>query len=147
MLGLKTLGSDLMAASGRLFRRRPPIVDAGNLVDFIDEQSAFVAQKGVYEYSRARAGHYAKILFAEQVFVDAVDKSRWLGFPIGLANARRSAGSYSPSSTAIRHPRPWARTPGATRGASCSCGCSRSADIRSGAPSRSPIHSRGPTWT
>lgn len=85
MLGLKTFGSDLMAASGRLFRRRPPIVDAGNLADFIDEQSAFVAQKGVYEYSRARAGHYSKILFAEQAFVDAVDRSRWLAFPIGLA--------------------------------------------------------------
>jgi hypothetical protein len=85
VVGLKTLGSDLMAVSDRLFRRRPPIVDAGTLADFIDEQSAFVAQKGIYEYSRARAGHYAKILFAEQAFVDAVDRSRWLAFPIGLA--------------------------------------------------------------
>lgn len=85
MLGLKTLGSDLMAASERLFRRRSPIVDAGPLADFIDEQSAFVTQKGVYEYSRARAGHYAKILFAEQAFVDAVDRSRWGAYPIGLA--------------------------------------------------------------
>jgi hypothetical protein len=71
--------------SDGLFRRRPPIVDAGALADFIDQQSAFVAQKGIYEYSRARAGHYAKILFAEQAFVDAVERSRWLAFPIGLA--------------------------------------------------------------
>ncbi len=85
MLGLKTLGSDLMAMSGGLFRRRPPIVDAGTLADFIDEQSAFLAQKGIYEYSRARAGHYAKVLFAEQSFVDAVDRARWVAYPIGLA--------------------------------------------------------------
>ena len=29
-------------------------------------QSAFWLQKGIYEYSRARAGHYAKVLFREQ---------------------------------------------------------------------------------
>jgi hypothetical protein len=85
VLGSKTLGSDLRAMSGSLFRRRPPIADAGSLADFIDEQSAFVAQKGIYEYSRARAGHYAKVLFAEQPFVDAVDRARWQAFPIGLA--------------------------------------------------------------
>ena len=86
MLGLKTLGSELMAMSDRLFRlrRRPPIVDARTLADFIDEQSAFLAQKGIYEYCRARAGHYAKVLFAEQPFVDAIDRARWLAYPIGL---------------------------------------------------------------
>src|SRR5262249_30109335 len=39
----------------------------------------------IYEYSRARAGHYAKVLFKEQAFVDAVDQSRWAAYPIGLA--------------------------------------------------------------
>lgn len=85
MLGLKTFGSDLLAMSGRLWRSPPPIGDVAGLADFIDEQSAFIAQKGVYEYCRARSGHYAKVLFAEQQFVDAVDRARWLAYPIGLA--------------------------------------------------------------
>lgn len=67
------------------FRSRPSIRDIGALADFIDEQSAFVAQKGIYEYSRARAGHYAKILFAEREFIEAVDCSRWRAYPLGLA--------------------------------------------------------------
>jgi hypothetical protein len=67
------------------FRRRPPIFDATALADFIDAQSAFLAQKGIYEYSRARGGHYSKVLFAEQAFVDAVDRSRWRAYPLGLA--------------------------------------------------------------
>ncbi len=44
-----------------------------------------MAQKGIYEYSRARAGHYAKVLFREQPFLDAVEQSRWRAFPLGLA--------------------------------------------------------------
>ncbi|MBM3533785.1 MAG: hypothetical protein FJX60_12210 [Alphaproteobacteria bacterium] len=52
---------------------------------FIDENAAFVAQKGIYEYSRARAGHYAKVLFREAEFRDACDRSRWRTFPLGLA--------------------------------------------------------------
>jgi hypothetical protein len=38
-----------------------------------------------YEYSRARAGHYAKVLFNEPEFVAAVEQSRWRAYPIGLA--------------------------------------------------------------
>jgi hypothetical protein len=85
VFGLKTLGNELMAMSSHLFRRRQPIIDPATLADFIDEQAAFLAQKGIYEYSRARAGHYAKILFAVQEFIDTVEKSRWRAFPIALA--------------------------------------------------------------
>lgn len=67
------------------FRRRPSIRDADSLADFIDRHAAFLAQKGIYEYSRARAGHYAKVLFREQTFLDAVEQSRWRAFPLGLA--------------------------------------------------------------
>jgi len=67
------------------FRRPEPIRNAEELADFIDKQSAFVVQKGIYEYSRARAGHYAKVMFKEQTFQDACDVSRWRAFPIGLA--------------------------------------------------------------
>src|SRR6185503_16128916 len=66
------------------FRKPGPIRNAEALADFIDEQSAFVAQKGIYEYARARAGHYAKVLFKEPEFQAACDVSRWRAFPLGL---------------------------------------------------------------
>ncbi|WP_454652027.1 hypothetical protein [Bradyrhizobium liaoningense] len=69
----------------RFFRPRPPIGDREALADFIDAQSAFIVQKGIYEYSRARAGHYAKVLFAEEGFALAVERSRWQAYPLGLA--------------------------------------------------------------
>lgn len=68
-----------------VIRPWPPITDAGQLADFIDSQAAFVCQKGIYEYARARAGHYAKVLFAEPEFIEAVDRSRWGAYPLGLA--------------------------------------------------------------
>jgi hypothetical protein len=39
----------------------------------------------MYEYSRARAGHYAKVLMSEPEFLAAMEKSRWQAFPLGLA--------------------------------------------------------------
>lgn len=68
-----------------VIRPWPPIADVGALADFIDEQSAFVSQKGIYEYSRARAGHYAKVLFNEPEFVEAIDRARWRAYPLGVA--------------------------------------------------------------
>ena len=68
----------------KLFRPRPPIRDLDGLADFVDAQSAFIVQKGIYEYSRARAGHYAKVLFAEKEFAQSVEYSRWQAFPLGL---------------------------------------------------------------
>ena len=68
-----------------LFRRPPPIRDSGELAGFIDRQAAFIAQKGIYEYARARAGHYSKVLFREPEFQAACDVSRWQTYPLGLA--------------------------------------------------------------
>jgi hypothetical protein len=67
-----------------LFRRQPPIRDLDELADFVDAQAAFVTQKGIYEYARARSGHYAKVLFRERMFQEAVEFSRWSAFPLGL---------------------------------------------------------------
>lgn len=69
----------------RLFRPKPPVRDRQSLADFIDTQSAFIVQKGIYEYSRARAGHYAKVMFNEAGFVESVERARWQAFPLGLA--------------------------------------------------------------
>ena len=68
-----------------MFWRPPPVADLDALATFIDERSAFLVQKGIYEYSRARAGHYAKVLFNEREFLDALEQSRWRAYPLGLA--------------------------------------------------------------
>jgi hypothetical protein len=67
------------------FRKRPPIRDAAAVSIFIDQNAAFLMQKGLYEYSRARAGHYGKVLFGEPEFQAAVEVSRWRAYPLGLA--------------------------------------------------------------
>jgi hypothetical protein len=67
------------------FWRRPPIADLKELATFVDEQSAFLVQKGIHEYSRARSGHYAKVLFNEPFFIEALERSRWSAYPLGLA--------------------------------------------------------------
>ncbi|MGA7388892.1 MAG: hypothetical protein WBW99_13305 [Pseudolabrys sp.] len=68
-----------------IFRRPPPIREVPALAEFIDRNAAFVAQKGIYEYSRARSGHYAKVLFREPEFQSAAENSRWRAYPLGLA--------------------------------------------------------------
>jgi hypothetical protein len=77
--------SAMLKVFERLFRPQPPVCDRQTLADFIDAQSAFITQKGIYEYSRARAGHYAKVLFAEQGFAHSVELARWQAYPLGLS--------------------------------------------------------------
>lgn len=67
------------------FRRKPPIREREQLAVFIDEQSAYLMQKGIYDYSQARAGHYTKALFKEEEFHEALELSRWQAYPLGLA--------------------------------------------------------------
>lgn len=67
-----------------IFRRRPAVRDREALADFVDRNAAFLIQKAIYEYSRARAGHYAKVLFKEPGFHQAVEVSRWRAYPLGL---------------------------------------------------------------
>jgi hypothetical protein len=78
-------GKTAMGLFEKWFRPRPPIRDREALADFVDAQSAFIVQKGIYEYSRARAGHYAKVLFAEKEFAQSVEYSRWRAYPLGLS--------------------------------------------------------------
>lgn len=85
-----------------IFKRPAPVRDAAALADFIDRHAAFVAQKGIYEYSRARAGHYAKVLFGEPGFQAAVEQSRWRAFPLGLAMVAEVADSVLHSGSSDR---------------------------------------------
>lgn len=68
-----------------LLRRKPAIRTPQALADFIDEQAAFLVQKGIYDYSRARAGHFSKVMLADEGFQSALNRSRWRAFPLGLA--------------------------------------------------------------
>lgn len=81
-----------------IFRRPPPVRDVMELADFIDRQAAFLVQKGMYEYARARAGHYSKVLFREPEFQAACDVSRWRSFPLGLAMVGELVEGLLPSS-------------------------------------------------
>lgn len=68
-----------------MFRRAEPIANRNALLDFIDAQAAFLTQKGIFEYSRARAGPYGNVLFGDAVFLAELEKSRWVAFPVMLA--------------------------------------------------------------
>jgi hypothetical protein len=67
------------------FRRRPPISEMAELADFVDEQSAYLIQRYIYDYTHARAGPYSKSLLVRPDFVQAVERSRWSAYPLGLA--------------------------------------------------------------
>jgi hypothetical protein len=86
-----------------LFRRKPAIRDQSALATFIDENAAFLVQKGIYEYSRARAGHYAKVLFREPGFKHAVEVSRWRAYPLGLLMVSEMVEGALRASAADRH--------------------------------------------
>lgn len=78
-------------------RRTPPIRTKAELADFIDEQAAFIVQKGMYEYSRARAGPHAKKMIYEDEFHKRVNESRWRAYPLGLIMlAEMADGILSP---------------------------------------------------
>ena len=87
-----------------IFRQRPPIRDAAALTTFIDENAALLVQRGIYEYARARAGVYAKILFTEKAFLDSIEFSRWRAYPLGLAMvAELTEGILRPHWPHARH--------------------------------------------
>jgi len=69
----------------RWFRRPPPIRELDELASFIDEHAAFLVQKGIYDYARARSGPYSKSLLAEPDFHVTINRSRWRAYPLGLA--------------------------------------------------------------
>ena len=86
----------------------PPAADPrarSELADFIDEQAAFLVQKGIYDYARARSGPYAKMLLTEPEFMAALNDRA--GGPIRSAlpwSARWSRGCCArmPARTSAR---------------------------------------------
>lgn len=62
--------------------RPEPIVTAEALAEFMDSRAAFMAQKCVVEYCRARSGVLWQKLFKERAFLDALNRSRWTSYAI-----------------------------------------------------------------
>lgn len=69
-----------------LFNRKPPITSVAALEEFVDSRAAFMVQKCIFEYARARSGILSPKLFKEPAFRAAVEQSRWLNYPLCLQN-------------------------------------------------------------
>jgi hypothetical protein len=80
-----------------LFKKPPPILTLAELEDFLDSRAAFVSQKCVFEFSRAAAGYMWQPLFKEPLFLEALERSRWECYPLGLADvAEVTLGTLRP---------------------------------------------------
>ena len=73
-----------MAFFRRWWQKPLPIETVDDLVDFLDGNAAFVAQRCLFEYARALAGYGWQPLMEEEGFRTAMERSRWLAYPIGL---------------------------------------------------------------
>lgn len=61
--------------------KRPPRIDsAAALIDFLEAESAFLAQKSATDYCWSKAGLNAQKLFSEPAFQAALNDCRWEGF-------------------------------------------------------------------
>ena len=63
----------------KLFRRwsPPPINNVRDVVQFIDENSAFVAQSSLYGYIKTRAGFEYFRLFEDPAFLQSINIAKW----------------------------------------------------------------------
>jgi hypothetical protein len=69
-----------------VFRRPPRIASLDDFDEFADSHAAFLVQKCIFEYARARSGTLSGALFKEKAFVDALDESRWRNYQICLGH-------------------------------------------------------------
>jgi hypothetical protein len=79
--------AEVALALRQLFTRRrpPPVASAGELADFLAAQSAYVSQRTVLEYCRARTGFNWDKIFKEQAFIDSLEVCRWEAYVALLA--------------------------------------------------------------
>lgn len=67
------------------FKRKPPIANRADVIDFIDTRAAFMVQKNIFDYARALSGPFFSKLVNEPAFKEAVDKARWSSYPLALS--------------------------------------------------------------
>jgi hypothetical protein len=70
----------------RLFPPRPVVATREDLEDFLRTRAAFVSQKAMYEYCRARAGVMWDKLMLEEAFVAELERGRWQAFAAALSD-------------------------------------------------------------
>jgi hypothetical protein len=119
-----------LSALRRLMGRSPvpSVAAAHELADFLAAQTAYVAQRSVLEYCRARAGLNWDKLFEERLFLESFELCRWEAYAIVLAEVAELAlirlrrdGAADPASclpglvaaargALLRHPVPGHRT-------------------------------------
>jgi hypothetical protein len=119
-----------IAALRRLLggERSPPVTAGDALADFLAAQTAYVAQRSVIEYCRARTGINWDKLFLEPAFIDRLEVCRWEAYAqvlaevaeLALIRLRRDGAadpeSYLPGlieaarAALLRHPVPGHRT-------------------------------------
>jgi hypothetical protein len=72
-------------------KSRPRVATSDELADFLAAQSAYVAQRTVLEYCRARTGLNWDKLFREQPFIDSLEVCRWEAYVEVLAEVAELA--------------------------------------------------------
>jgi hypothetical protein len=72
-------------------RRWAPVTTGEELGDFMAAQTAYVAQKSVIEYCKARTGLNWEKLSLEQSFLDPLEVCRWEAYAIVLAEVAELA--------------------------------------------------------
>jgi hypothetical protein len=66
------------------FWREKPITTTDELVEEVARSAAFVVNKAMFEYSRARSGILSNALLKEKEFQVAIEKARWSAFPLAV---------------------------------------------------------------
>jgi hypothetical protein len=64
--------------------RRPAVTTGDELAEFLAAQNAYIAQRSVIEYCRARSGLNWDKLFREQSFLDRLEVCRWEAYALVL---------------------------------------------------------------
>ena len=72
-------------------RRWAPVTTGQELADFVAAQTAYVAQRSVIEYCRARTGLNWEKLALERQFLDRLEVCRWEAYAIVLAEVAELA--------------------------------------------------------
>jgi hypothetical protein len=72
-------------------RRWAPVTTVQELADFLAAQTAYVAQRSVIEYCRARTGFNWDKLALEQQFLDRLEVCRWEAYAVVLAEVAELA--------------------------------------------------------
>jgi hypothetical protein len=67
------------------FRSGPPIDRREALIEFVETRAAFLIQKNIFDYTRARSGPFFSSIINEAEFKKAVEVSRWSSWPLALA--------------------------------------------------------------